>query len=108
MKKYSELLFSLLLLFLVINIAGAQSQQTTNTTTTDPNTGVRVTTMVKPLPTLIEQVRDFEIKLANAERDPKQVENGTVDKYKLVLIQLRKDLEIENLERKRLESLEKK
>lgn len=107
MKKYSELLFSLLLLFLVINIAGAQSQQTTNTTT-DPNTGVRVTTMVKPLPTLIEQVRDFEIKLANAERDPKLVENGTVDKYKLVLIQLRKDLEIENLERKRLESLEKK
>jgi hypothetical protein len=107
MKKYSELLFSLLMLFLFINIAGAQSQQTTNSTT-DPKTGVRVTTMVKPLPTLIEQVRDFETKLANAERDPKLVDNGTIDKYKLVLIQLRKDLEIENIERKRLESLEKK
>jgi hypothetical protein len=107
MKKYSELLFSVLLLFLVINIAGAQIQQTTNSTT-DPVTGVRVTTMVKPLPTLLEQVRDFEIKLAKAESDQKQVANGTVDKYKLVLIQLRKDLENENLERKRLESLEKK
>lgn len=107
MKKYSELLFSVLLLFLVINFAGAQSQQTTNTTT-DPNTGVRVTTIVKPLPTLSEQVKAFEIKLANAERDPKLVKDGTVDKYKLVLIQLRKDLEIENIERKRLESIEKK
>jgi hypothetical protein len=107
MKKYSELLFSVLLLFLVINLAGAQSQQTINSTT-DPKTGVRVTTIVKPLPTLTEQVSDFEIKLAEAEKDPTLVSNGTVDKYRTVLIQLRKNLEIENNERKKLESLEKK
>ena len=107
MKKYTIALFSLLLTVLSLNIARAQSQQSTNSTT-DPKTGIRVTTIVKPLPTLTEQVRDFEIKLAEAESDPKLVANGTVDKYKLVLIQLRKDLEIENIERKRLESLEKK
>ena len=107
MKKYTLALFSFLMTVLVINTAQAQNQQTT-TSTTDPKTGVRVTTIVKPLPTLAEQVRDFEIKLAEAESDSKMVANGTVDKYKLVLIQLRKDLEIENLERKRLESLEKK
>ena len=107
MNRYSKLLFSISMLLCGLSSLQAQNQQNI-TSNTDPKTGVRVTTIVKPLPSLAEQVRDFEIKLAEAESEQKLVANGTVDKYKLVLNQLKKNLEIENLERKRLESLEKK
>ena len=107
MKKYLKLLFVVFLLGFSLTSAYAQNQQTINSNT-DSRTGVRVTTIVKPLPTLTEQVEAFEIKLAEAEKDPTLISNGTVDKYKIVLIQLRKDLDIENNERKRIEALEKK
>ena len=97
MKKYLKLLFAVFLLGFSLTSAYAQNQQTINSST-DSKTGVRVTTIVKPLPTLVEQVETFEIKLAEAEKDPILVSNGTVEKYRIVLIHLRKELEIENNE----------
>jgi len=94
-------------LFFVLNTLQAQNQQTIKYNI-DAKTGVRVTTIVKPLPTLSEQVRDFELKLADAEKDPVLNSNGTVEKYRLALARLRNELEIENAERRRLEALENK
>ena len=107
MKEYSIALLSVILMVFSITSSYAQNQQTVNSNT-DSKTGVRVTTIVKPLPTLSQQVEALEIKLAEAQKDPALVSNGTVDKYNLVLLQLRKELEIENNERKRIEALEKK
>ncbi len=107
MKNYSKAIFSILVMFFALSALQAQNQPTT-ISKTDSRTGVRVTTIVKPLPTLSEQVRDFELKLAEAEKDPMMVSNGTVGKYKIALSRLKNDLEIENAERRRLEALETK
>jgi hypothetical protein len=107
MKNYSRAIFSILLVFFALSALQAQNQPTT-ISKTDSKTGVRVTTIVKPLPTLSEQLRDFEIKLAEAEKDPILVSNGTVEKYKIVLARLKNELEIENAERRKLEALENK
>jgi hypothetical protein len=107
MKNYSRAIFSIFLLFFALSALQAQNQPTTSSKT-DSKTGVRVTTIVKPLPTLSEQLRDFEIKLAEAEKDPILVSNGTVEKYKIVLTKLKNELEIENAERRKLEALEDK
>jgi len=104
MKNLSSAILSISLLFFAVT---AKSQQTTKSNT-DSKTGVRVTTIVKPLPTLSEQVHDIELKLAEAEKDQILISNGTVEKYKLVLARLKNDLEIENTERRRIEVLESK
>lgn len=79
-----------------------------SSSSTDSNTGVRVSTIVRQLPTLTEQVMDMEKKLAEAESNSKMHENGTVSKYKLVLDVLRKELDAENAERMRIITKENK
>ncbi len=105
MKNYSSVIITIFLMLFIVYSAEAQQSVSSNS---DPKTGIRVTTIIKPLPTLSDQVRDIEIKLSEAEKDEKLVTDGTVDKYRLVLNQLKKDLEAENDERKRIEALKKK
>jgi hypothetical protein len=104
MKKY---ILSSLIFFLLMNTVIAQNNSLSSSKT-DSNTGVRVSTIVRQLPTLSEQVVDMEKKLAEAESDSKMHENGTVLKYKLVLDMLRKELEAENAERMTIIATENK
>ena len=107
MKNYSKAIFSILVMFFAQSALQAQNQPTT-ISKTDSKTGVRVTTIVKPLPTLSEQVRDFELKLAEAEKVTMMVSNGTGVKYKLSFSLIKYYIESDPAERRRLEALENK
>ncbi len=105
MRNLSRYFLSVLslLMFGSVNLF-SQNPNTVITSNTDPQTGIRVTTKVTPFPTLTEQVEDIEKKLSVAEKNPDMVNNGTVEKYRLVLVRLRKDLADETAERKRIEA----
>jgi hypothetical protein len=86
----------ILILLVFFSYSAAVSAQTTTTTNTNPQTGVRITTNVKPLKSLSDQVKELEQNLEMAKKQPELMENGTVAKYEAALAQRRKQLEEEN------------
>jgi hypothetical protein len=86
----------ILILLVFFSYSAAVSAQTTTTTNTNPQTGVRITTNVKPIASLSDQVKDLEQKVKMAKTQPELIDNGTLAKYEAALAQRRKQLEEEN------------
>ncbi len=93
--------FILLLCSVSFNVFG----QSKNAENSNP---VKISTKITKLPSKAEQVAELEHKLSEAKKVEELVNNGTVAKYTQALEQKRKELELEEKERKQLESSEKK
>lgn len=84
---------SVLLLF---SLQISMSAQTTTTSSTGTHSTVKITTKVRPIASLSDQVKDLEQKVEMAKKDPILIENGTLAKYEQALVQRRRQLEEEN------------
>lgn len=93
---YRNLIYSICISFLSIGILSAQQQSPQS------NQGVKISTKVRKLPSLSEQVAKLEQQVEWAEAQPKMVEDGTLAKYQMALKAKRKALAAEEAERKRI------
>ena len=65
-------------------------------------TGPKISTNIRKLPTNAEEVNRLEKELAQAKQNPNRIADGTVTKYKVALARRKKALALENEERARL------
>lgn|GEM_PF-4652717 len=90
MKNMLACSLVVLLLFMGQN---AQAQQ---------QTGPKISTNIRKLPTNAEEVKRMEKDIAKAKQNPDRIADGTVAKYEAALARRKKALALENEERARL------
>ena len=82
--------------FVVLALFMGQSAQA------QQQTGPKISTNVRQLPTNAEEVNRLEKELAQAKQNPARIADGTVAKYEAALARRKKALALENEERARL------
>jgi hypothetical protein len=99
--KYNQYMKRIILLFVLsfLFTAGLQAQNTTNS-----NQSVKITTNVRPIPSLAEQVVQIEKQIEWVRAQPELVEDGTLAKWEKALAEKKKALAAEEAERRKIEA----